>query len=214
MSPMVTAWVVSAVGAVAFFAAGFLFGRARVRQREAEAGVEDGRVRAEAHDRAEALAARVASLEGELQAAQTRILPRPARPPSRPLRSVPRGTNGPRRTSDDLAELLGRMGSGQQMRAVALADELGLPIVGNGEDIASLAAFAGYMADIGRKGRDIVSLGVLRRVTVEDENDTTVTTSIVETGGATLALVTLTDGPGPSFRQSGEVLRSAVSMIQ
>ena len=176
---------------------------------------ENAELRARA-ERAGELGARVAELEGELREVRARGLaaaPPPA-PPVTPLRPPPRGSDAPRRTSDALSGLLGRMRARKGMRAVALADDLGLPIVGMGDDIASLAAFAGYIEDIGRKSRDFLPLGRISRVTVEDEHDSTVTASSLDAGGSTIALVTLTVGPGPSPRAVGEVLRSAASMIQ
>lgn len=190
---------------------------ARRRARELEQ-VENENVELRARaGRADELASRVAELEGELREVRARGLAAAPPPPPlavTPIRPLPRGSDAPRRTSDALSGLLGRMRARKGMRAVALADDLGLPIVGMGDDIASLAAFAGYIEDIGRKSRDFLPLGRISRVTVEDEHDSTVTASSLDAGGSTIALVTLTVGPGPSPRAVGEVLRSAASMIQ
>jgi predicted regulator of Ras-like GTPase activity (Roadblock/LC7/MglB family) len=135
--------------------------------------------------------------------------PRMIRPASAPL-----GRSGEQRsTADQLSSLLARLRN-RSVRAIALADELGLPIVGIGDDNASLAAFASYVTDVGRKTREFLPLGPLRRVTVEDENDSTVTTCALAAGDAHLALITLTVGPGPSARQMGDVLRAAASMMR
>ena len=122
---------------------------------------------------------------------------------------------GPERTTaDSLSALLGQLNAGDRVRALALADELGLPIVGMGDDVSSLAAFAGLIGDVGRKAGELLPLGRVARVTVEDDNDAIVTATPYQAGDSRIALVTLTDGPGPSPRQVGEVLRSAASMIQ
>jgi hypothetical protein len=157
---------------------------------------------------------RLAAAEAELRDLRARRMaasppPRLARPSTSPLRPV----GDARSTSDQLSGLLARL-RGKSMRAIALADEQGLPIVGLGDDISPLAAFAGYVTDIGRKARAFLPMGPLRRVTVEDENESIVTACPLVAGDGHIALVTLTAGPGPSARQMGDVLRSAVSMIR
>jgi len=168
------------------------------------------------HQLAEARAAgeRLAAAEEELRDLRARQLagappPRLQRQSSSPLRP----TGDARSTSEQLSRLLSRL-RGKHMRSIALADELGLPIVGLGEDTSSLAAFAGYVTDIGRKTRDFLPMAGLRRVTVEDENESTVTACPLAAGDAHMALITLTIGPGPSARQMGDVLRSALGMIR
>lgn len=135
-----------------------------------------------------------------------------------PLPRLPAGTapppapGEPGSTTDQLSTLLHRL-RGTNTRGIALSDEIGLPIVGLGDDASPLAALSGYLADIGRKARDFLPLGQLRRVIVEDENDTTITTC-PQGGDRAMALVTLTVGPGPSARQMGDVLRSAADMLR
>ena len=155
---------------------------------------------------------RVGDLQAELRALRGPV-PVVAPPPMRVVSAAPRA-DGQRYTSDSLSALLDRLQASRGMCAVALSDDLGLPIVGAGEDISSLAAFAGYIGDIGRKAGDFLPLGRVRRVTIEDEHDTTVTACPFEAGPARIALVALSRGPGPSPRQVSEVLQSAASMIQ
>jgi hypothetical protein len=175
---------------------------------------ENAGLRAQVVDAA-ATSERLSQAEAELRDLRARQLaaspppPRPSRTSTSPLRP----TGDLRSTSEQLSGLLARL-RGRSMRAIALADDLGLPIVGLGDDTASLAAFAGYVTDIGRKARDFLPLGPLRRVTVEDENEATVTTCPLADGDARIALVTLTVGAGPSARQMGDVLRSAVRMLR
>jgi hypothetical protein len=119
-----------------------------------------------------------------------------------------------RTTADSLSALLGQLNASDRVRALALADELGLPIVGMGDDVSSLAAFAGLIGDVGRKAGELTPLGRVARVTVEDDNDAVLTATPYQAGDSRIALITLTDGPGPSPRQVGELLRSAASMIQ
>lgn len=119
-----------------------------------------------------------------------------------------------RYTSESLAALLAALQMRCQVRGLALSDDLGLPIVGLGEDVSNLAAFAGYMGDIGRRAGDFLPLGPVRRVTVEDESGATITACPFDAGAARIALVALTSGPGPSPGHVREVLRSAASMIQ
>jgi len=161
-----------------------------------------------------ALAERLVAAELELRdlRARTLVSAPPLRLPrasTSPLRPV----GDPRSTAEQLSGLLARL-RGKSMRAIALADDIGLPIVGLGDDLSSLAAFAGYVTDIGRKSRDFLPMGALRRVTIEDENEGTVTACPLTAGDAHIALITLTIGPGPSARQMGDVLRSAASMIR
>jgi hypothetical protein len=119
-----------------------------------------------------------------------------------------------RYTSESLSALLTALKGRCHVRAVALSDDLGLPIVGLGEDVSSLAAFAGYMGDIGRRAGDFLPLGPVRRVTIEDDSGATITACPFEAGPSRIALIALTSGPGPSPGQVSEVLRSAASMIQ
>lgn len=119
-----------------------------------------------------------------------------------------------RYTSESLASLLAALQGRCDARAVALSDDLGLPIVGFGEDVSSLAAFAGYVGDIGKRAGDFLPLGPVCRVTVEDDKGATITACPFDTGASRIALVALTAGPGPSPGQCSEVLRSAASMIQ
>jgi hypothetical protein len=163
---------------------------------------------------AAAATARIAALEEELRDMRALGLA-PSPPPRRSHASsaLLRPIGEVRSTSEQLSGLLSRL-RGKSMRAIALADDLGLPIVGLGDDTSSLAAFAGYMTDIGRKARDFLPLGSLRRVTIEDQNDGTITACPLAAGDSHIALVTLTLGPGPSARQMGDVLRSAASMIR
>jgi|SRR5690349_4818127 len=167
MTPMTTVWIASALGALLFFAAGFLLGR---RPRRAE---------------------RVVAIAPPIVV-----------------------TGAERTTADSLSALLGQLNASDRVHALALADELGLPIVGMGADVSSLAAFAGLIGDVGRKAGELLPLGRVARVTVEDVDDHIVTATPYQAGDSRIALITLTDGPGPSPRQVGEVLRSAASMIQ
>jgi hypothetical protein len=158
---------------------------------------------------------RLSRAEAELRDLRARQVA--ASPPPRVPRPIGSGTlrpaGDPRSTAEQLSGLLARV-RGKSMRAIALADDLGLPIVGLGDETSSLAAFAGYLTEIGRKTRDFLPMAALRRVTIEDENETTVTACPHAAGDAHIALVTLTAGAGPSARQMGDVLRSAASLVR
>jgi len=186
MTPLVLLWIASAAGALFFFAAGYLVARSRAPART-----------------------RAVDLEPEIQ---IEIDPdfTPRAMTGEPLHIEIEG----RYTSEALAALLSALQGRCDARAVALSDDLGLPIVGFGEDVSSLAAFAGYVGDIGKRAGDFLPLGPVRRVTVEDDKGATITACPFDTGASRIALVALTTGPGPSPGQCSEVLRSAASMIQ
>lgn len=239
MTALHIAWIVSTSGAILFFAAGFLLARRNAPELVSvddvvipppappaeEPGVvaalhqELGQLRTELRARAiheQALTEQVVALQTEVRELRSRPAPtagRPlssTRPPSRPPTARPDG----RFTSDDLAALLDRV-SGRKTRTVALADELGLPIVGSGDDVSALAAFAAYVADIGRKSRVYLPLGGLTRITLEDDGDAQVTAFPHDTGtDSRLILVSLTSGAGPSTRAARDVLHQVVRMIQ
>ena len=156
---------------------------------------------------------KLAAAEVELRELRARGLSSSPPPRMPRLGTSPIHAADPRSTAEQLSGLLSRL-RGKSMRAVALADEQGLPIVGLGDDVSSLAAFAGFVTEIGRRTRDFLPMAALRRVTVEDENDGTITASPHATGDAHITLITLTVGPGPSARQMGDVLRSAASMVK
>ncbi len=188
MTPLVLLWIASGAGALFFFAAGYLVARSRAPARARMA---------------------TSDLEPDIEIdIEPEIRPRAAT--SEALHIEIEG----RYTSEALAALLAALQGRCDARAVALSDDLGLPIVGFGEDVSSLAAFAGYVGDIGKRAGDFLPLGPVRRVTVEDDQGATITACPFDTGASRIALVALTAGPGPSPGQCSEVLRSAASMIQ
>ncbi len=186
MTPLVLLWIASAAGALFFFAAGYLVARSRAPARELAPGLEP-------------------DIEIEIE---------PDSPPRATTREPLHVEIEGRYTSEALTALLAALQGRCEARAVALSDDLGLPIVGFGEDVSSLAAFAGYVGDIGKRAGDFLPLGPVCRVTVEDDKGATITACPFDTGASRIALVALTAGPGPSPGQVSEVLRSAASMIQ
>jgi hypothetical protein len=175
---------------------------------------ENAALRQQASEAA-ALGQKLATMEAELRELRSHrpsTSPPPV-PPVRVNRATMRTAGDERSKADQLSALLARLRV-KNVRSIALADELGLPIVGHGEEVSSLSAFAGYVTDIGRKTRDFLPMGKIRRVTVEDENDGIVTACPMLGGEASITLITLTVGPGPSARQVSELLGSAASMLQ
>jgi hypothetical protein len=170
---------------------------------------ENQRLRARDDERA-ALEARLAELNREVASLRAQGLVY-RKPPVAPI--APRG-GGSGGTAQALDALLQRLATAPGMRSAALADELGLPVMGLGEHTNQLAAFAGLMEDATRKAREFLPLGPVRRISLEDESRLTVSTCPLSSSDTSLALVTLTVGPGPTTAQMQEIVRGSVALFQ
>ena len=155
MSPLHTLWALSAVGALSFFAAGFLFAR---RSRTAGASVRRG--------------------HGG-----------PTLPRAQTARIPGRKAHKRAHTEADLHQVLNSVASLPGMKAAVLADELGLPIAALGDHAEPLAAFAGFVDSVAEKSRTYLPLSRVHRITIEDDDRTTITAHPTPLGEGSIAIV-------------------------
>jgi hypothetical protein len=199
MTPQVAIWLASVLGAICFFVAGY----------------------AAAAGRAGLLARRVRGLEAELATEKERaaraappkvIVNMP--PPEAGSRIPEAGSRKPAASTEHaLNEVLARLGATKGMRAVALADDMGLLLAGVGDAQGSLAAYGALLRQIAGRAREYLPLGGFHRVEVEDEQHAIVSACPLSIHDAELALITLTTGSPPTDTQVSRVLRDAASVI-
>ena len=79
-----------------------------------------------------------------------------------------------------------------RVRAAVVADELGLVVVSSGESGDELAAAGVVIAHAGAQAGQLLPVGRLRRVSMQDEHDLTITVSPLAAADGELSLVTLT----------------------
>jgi hypothetical protein len=185
----------------------------RGRVADAEALRSDNAVLRAAAEESRALTRRVGVLEQELQAARAQAFaaaPAPAPAEARPavprLRSVPEAS-----TEKSLQQVIDRVARLPGVRAVALADDLGLLVAGAGEHGTVLAAYGGFLAGVGTKASEHLPIGLLRRCAIEDENSTTISVSPLR--GQPLMLVTMSNGAGPTQQQVARLLEDAARVV-
>jgi predicted regulator of Ras-like GTPase activity (Roadblock/LC7/MglB family) len=183
----------------------------RGRVADAEALRADNAVLRAAADQCDSLSSRISELEAELQIARASAFaaaPAPAaRPPAPPrLRAVPETS-----TEQSLQQVIDRVARLPGVRAVALADDLGLLVAGAGDHGTALAAYGGFLAGVGVRAREHLPLGGLRRCAIEDENATTICVSPLR--GAPLMLVTMSSGTGPNQQQVARLLEDAARVV-
>jgi hypothetical protein len=126
---------------------------------------------------------------------------------------APRSPAASPSTEHALNAVLARLGAAQGMRAVALADDLGLLLAGVGEAQGSLAAYGALLRQIAARGREYLPIGAFHRVEVEDVHHAVVSACPLSIHDAELSLVTLTTGSPPTDTQVSRVLRDAASVI-
>jgi hypothetical protein len=107
--------------------------------------------------------------------------------------------------------ILGRLSKTKGMRAAVLGDSLGLPVASFGEQSESLAGCCGFISQAAGKARDFLHLEGIRRIVIEDERLATLTACSVS--GTDLFLATLTSGPGPELSRMIQVLNDVKSFM-
>ena len=107
--------------------------------------------------------------------------------------------------------ILGRLSKTKGMRAAVIGDALGLPVASFGDQSESLAGCCGFISQAAGKARDFLQLGGIRRIVIEDERLATLTACSV--AGTDLFLATLTSGPGPELSRMVQVLNDVKSFM-
>lgn len=210
-------WILSFVAAGALFLSGFLFGR-RTSPVDLMEPVNPGAQfplsdeverlngllqkktadhRSERNQAAEALASlreskeEVERLRAELMRRDSRSdNPRPQLPSSSTRSVLPLSEDaGP--LDESIKSIARRPGH----RSVVVADELGFPIVGFGDDQEPLAALCGVINEVDTRARQLLETGPARRVTLETEKGLTISACSGTYEGVPLTLATTTDGP-------------------
>ncbi len=81
-------------------------------------------------------------------------------------------------------------------RSSVVADELGFPIGGSGEQQEPLAALCGLLIELQERVGYLLPLGSIKRVTLEGDGGLTVSACTINEDEVHIALATLTEGPG------------------
>jgi len=116
-------------------------------------------------------------------------------------------------TEAGLERVLGSVAKLPGFEGAALADELGLPIASVGDHGEPLAAFAGFVDSVAEKSTMYLPMSRVRRISVADDMNRTLTARPKPFGDSKIAIVTLTTGPGPQDEYLDEVLASASRAI-
>jgi predicted regulator of Ras-like GTPase activity (Roadblock/LC7/MglB family) len=141
--------------------------------------------------------ARLKAENGELRARELRGLAsgRAAAvpPPPRDVRLTMPGMGlGPSPPGQALQALVDDLTRRRRVRAAVVADELGLVVASSGNNGDELAAAGVVIAHAGAQAGSLLPVGRLRRVSVQDEHDLTITVCPLAAAEGDLSLVTLT----------------------
>lgn len=90
--------------------------------------------------------------------------------------------------------------------SAALADDLGMPVVGAGEHSEALAVFSSFIKQLQKRTRSLLPLETLRRFTLEDISGLVVSSCTLQ--DQSLSLVTLTQHATPSTAALTDLLES------
>jgi predicted regulator of Ras-like GTPase activity (Roadblock/LC7/MglB family) len=93
-----------------------------------------------------------------------------------------------------LSAVLERETRGGGYTGAVITDGLGLVVAASGEHAEELAAYGAFLVGVGAKAQAALPLRELRQLTIQDENDTTLTVRPIVSAEDELALVTLATG--------------------
>jgi hypothetical protein len=201
--------IISVLGALLFFSAGFALallkgGRQRESTETEEDSTRDAELR-EAMGRAAALDAECLRLRSKVGAASAEITRLTATLAELERRNAVAASVLPPALLDattgamTFQGILARLSKIKGMRAAVLGDALGLPVAALGEQSESLAGFCGFISQAASKAKDFLQrLATLTACTI---------------GGTDIFLATLTSGPGPDFARMVQVLNDVKSFI-
>ena len=112
-----------------------------------------------------------------------------------------------------LEAAVARMSKEHGTQSTVLADDLGFPVVGYGENQEPLAAFCGLLLELDGRARSLLPLGKFKRLTLETEYGTAVSACTAEIADVTMTLATLTSGPGPETGRFEQVLGEVLGVL-
>lgn len=102
----------------------------------------------------------------------------------------------PRDTHPTLEATMRPLASSTGHRSSVVADELGFPIGGSGEQQEPLAALCGLLIELQERMGYLLPVGPVRRVTLEGGGGLTVSACTINKDEVHISLATLTEGPG------------------
>lgn len=155
----------------------------------------------------EDLVARVAHLADQLADQEARTWVERA-PRSASATVPPRG-----QSHDRLDSIVRGVARSEGVRTATIADEQGFPIAGFGDEQDGLAAFAGFLWEVGSKARSLLPVGGVRRITLETEHGTTVSACPLASPNVRIILATLTVGPGLETSRMTQALSQAAGLF-
>ncbi|MCK6544819.1 hypothetical protein L6R52_03055 [Myxococcota bacterium] len=112
-----------------------------------------------------------------------------------------------------LDHTLGALAKTAGVRATVVADDLGFPVAGHGSEVDALAAFTGFLVDVGDKASAMLPVGKIRCVTVTAEHDVTISVCPIQRGDLGLAVATLAIGPGPTIETLTRAATQVVDVV-
>jgi hypothetical protein len=95
--------------------------------------------------------------------------------------------------------------------SAALADDLGMPVVGAGEHHEALAVFSAFIKQLQQRTRTLLPLTPVRRFTLEDLDGLVVSSCTLR--DQSLSLVTLTQHSTPSTEALTDMLESTTGRL-
>lgn len=194
-------WMLSAVGAALFFAAGLATATLKSERAQQLAQSEIARLKACVAELERRTAGPIAALAAPNGVPRALNLT-PSLPP------VAMDDAGGIKTFQSILE---RLNKTQGMRAAVLGDSMGLPVAAIGEQSESLAGFCGFISQAAGKAKDFLALGRIRRIVIEDERVATLTACSIT--GTDLFVATLTSGPGPDLPRMVQLLNDVKSFM-
>jgi hypothetical protein len=123
--------------------------------------------------------------------------------PVRPRKAVHLDDANPKSWGKALQALVDELAGGAQIRAVVVADELGLVVAASGENGDELAAAGVVIVHAGARVGQLLPVGKLRKLIMQDEHDLTVTVRPLDDENGNLSLVTLGLGDSQEVMPAG-----------
>ncbi len=113
--------------------------------------------------------------------------------------------------SNAFEKIIQKLSTDKKSRGAVVADELGLPVAGTGNNLNALAGMAAIFSIIDERIHTMLSLGELEKLVIVDNNDLTLTIYPFTFLHERLMLTTLTIGSGPETTKVVKLINKEVS---
>ena len=99
-----------------------------------------------------------------------------------------------------LNQLLANISKEGNYRGAVVADEIGLPVAGQGESVDGLAGTAAVFSEINERLHGLIPFGPVKTISASDDNGLTLTVQPLHVLSDPLLLAMLTVGPPPEIK--------------